>query len=151
MKFSTKARYGLRLMVELAVNYDIEQPMPLSVIAERQDLSEGYLEQLITALRKGGLVRSIRGAHGGYFLSRSPQEITAGDVIRVLEGSLAPTECVDEECRERCTRADICVTRDLWERVKIAMSSVLDTTTLYDLSLEAERIRKENEPIVYYI
>jgi len=151
MKFSTKARYGLRLMVELALMYESEEPVPLSDIAQRQDLSEGYLEQLITALRKGDLVRSIRGAHGGYLLTRAPREITAGDVIRVLEGPLGPTDCVREDCPEPCERADICVTKDLWERVKDAMVEVLDATNLEDLRLEAERIKKENEPIIYYI
>ncbi|MGE5453603.1 MAG: RrF2 family transcriptional regulator [Methylocystaceae bacterium] len=151
MKFSTKSRYGLRLMVELAINYASAEPVPLSDIAQRQDLSEGYLEQLITALRKGELVRSVRGAHGGYLLAREPQAITAGDVIRALEGPLGPTDCVREDCPEPCHRADICVTKDLWERVKDAIVDVLDATTLEDLRLEAERITKEHEPIVYYI
>lgn len=151
MKFSTKARYGLRLMVELAVNYQADEPVPLSEIAQRQDLSEGYLEQLITALRKADLVRSIRGARGGYLLTRTPDQITAGDVIRALEGSISPTDCVREDCPEPCQRADICVTRDFWERLKNAMAEVLDTTSLEDLRQEAERIKKEHEPLVYYI
>lgn len=151
MKFSTKARYGLRLMVELAIKYNADTPVPLSEIAERQDLSEGYLEQLITALRKGDLVRSVRGARGGYLLARSPGEITAGDVIRALEGPLGPTDCVREDCPEPCQRADVCVTKGLWERVKNSMAEILDSTTLEDLCVEAERLRKENEPLIYYI
>lgn len=151
MKFSTKSRYGLRLMVELALNYSAEEPLPLSDIAQKQNLSEGYLEQLITSLRKSDLVHSVRGARGGYLLSRPPAEITAGDVIRALEGPLAPTDCVREDCPEPCERADICVTRHLWERVKNEISNVLDSTTLEDLRLEAEQIRREQEPPVYYI
>ncbi len=138
MKFSTRARYGLRAMVDLAQNYAAGEPIPLFQIAERQGISEGYLEQLITFLRKGGLVRSVRGAQGGYLLSREPSKITAGEIIRCLEGPLSPTNCVSEDDPETCERADACVTRLLWERVRKSVAHVLDTTTLEDLCREAE-------------
>ena len=151
MKFSTRARYGMRAMLELALNYGANEPMPLFKIAESQLISEGYLEQMMTVLRKGGLVRSVRGAQGGYLLSREPARITAGEIIRVLEGPLGPTDCVSEEDPETCVRSEYCVTRLLWERVREAMASVLDGTTLEDLRKDAEKLRRTKESDMYYI
>ncbi|NPV93339.1 MAG: Rrf2 family transcriptional regulator [Firmicutes bacterium] len=151
MKFSTRSRYGLRAMVELAVNYSTDEPTPLSLVAEKQELSEGYLEQLMTFLRKGGLVRSVRGAQGGYLLSRPPGQITAGDIIRCLEGPLSPTDCVNEDGPDPCERAEICVTRGLWEKVRIAIADVLDSVTLEELSKNAEEIRRSRESYMYYL
>ncbi|MFN2363905.1 MAG: Rrf2 family transcriptional regulator, partial [Halarsenatibacteraceae bacterium] len=95
MKISTRGRYGLRAMIDLAINEEGEA-IPLRVIAEREDISEQYLEQLFANLRKSGLVKSVRGAHGGYLLNREPENITAGDVFRVLEGPVSPVDCVQE-------------------------------------------------------
>ncbi len=139
MKFSTRSRYGLRAMVDLAQNYQSGTPIPLSQVAERQDLSEGYLEQLMTFLRKGGLVRSVRGAQGGYLLAREPAKITAGEIIRCLEGPLSPTDCVNEDDPEICGRSETCVTRGMWERIREAVAEVLDSTTLEDFCLETKR------------
>lgn len=139
MKFSTRSRYGLRAMVDLAQNYQSGTPIPLSQVAERQDLSEGYLEQLMTFLRKGGLVRSVRGAQGGYLLAREPAKITAGEIIRCLEGPLSPTDCVNEDDPEICSRSETCVTRGIWERIREAVAGVLDSTTLEDFCLETKR------------
>lgn len=132
MKFSTRSRYGLRAMVDLAEYYRPGTPIPLSRVAERQGLSEGYLEQLITSLRKGGLVRSVRGAQGGYMLARDPARITAGEIIRCLEGPLGPTGCVSEDDPEVCSRSKICATRGMWEQIREAVAGVLDRTTLED-------------------
>lgn len=151
MKFSTRARYGMRAMLELALNYGASEPMPLFKIAERQLISEGYLEQMMTVLRKGGLVRSVRGAQGGYLLSREPARITAGEIVRCLEGPLGPTDCVSEEDPETCVRSEYCVTRLLWERVREAMASVLDGTTLEALRQDAEKLRRSKESDMYYI
>ena len=151
MKFSTRARYGMRAMLELALNYGASEPMPLFKIAERQLISEGYLEQMMTVLRKGGLVRSVRGAQGGYLLSREPARITAGEIVRCLEGPLGPTDCVSEEDPETCVRSEYCVTRLLWERVRESMASVLDGTTLEDLRQDAEKLRRSKESDMYYI
>jgi Rrf2 family cysteine metabolism transcriptional repressor len=106
MKFSSRARYGLRAMLELALNYNPEETMPLVQIAEKQGISEGYLEQMMTLLRRGGLVRSVRGAQGGYRLNREPGKITVGEIVRCLEGPLSPTGCVSEDDPETCNRAD---------------------------------------------
>ncbi len=138
MKFSTRSRYGLRAMVDLAENYHLGTPIPLCQVAERQGLSEGYLEQLMTFLRKGGLVRSVRGAQGGYLLAREPAQITAGEIIRCLEGPLSPTDCVNEDDPEICGRSETCVTRGMWERIREAVAEVLDSTTLEDFRRETE-------------
>ena len=151
MKFSSRARYGLRAMLELALNYNPEETMPLVQIAERQGISEGYLEQMMTLLRKGGLVRSVRGAQGGYRLNREPGKITVGEIVRCLEGPLGPTGCVSEDDPEACARAEFCVTKILWEKVRDAIASVLDITTLEDLCQETERIRHQKEANMYYI
>ncbi|WCN38609.1 cysteine metabolism transcriptional regulator CymR [Aneurinibacillus uraniidurans] len=123
MKISTKGRYGLTIMMELARRYG-EGQMSLKSIAQKHDLSEHYLEQLVAPLRNAGLVKSIRGAYGGYILARVPEEITAGDVIRVLEGPISPVEFEEEEDPAK---------RDLWMRIRDSISEVLDTTTLQDL------------------
>ncbi|OPZ71742.1 MAG: HTH-type transcriptional regulator CymR [Firmicutes bacterium ADurb.Bin456] len=151
MKFSSRARYGLRAMLELALNYNPKETMPLVQIAEKQGISEGYLEQMMTLLRKGGLVRSVRGAQGGYRLNREPGKITVGEIVRCLEGPLSPTSCVNEDDPETCTRADFCVTRVLWEKVRDSMATVLDNTTLEDLCKETEKMRLSGEANMYYI
>lgn len=151
MKFSTRARYGLRAMLELAMNYDSNEPTPLFQIAEKQLISEGYLEQMMNVLRKGGLVRSVRGAQGGYLLSREPARITAGEIVRCLEGPLNPTDCVSEEDPENCVRSEFCVTRMLWERVREAIAVVLDGATLADMCKENEKLRRSRDADMYYI
>lgn len=140
MKISTKGRYGLRMMTDLAVYYD-QGLVPLKEIAARQEISEKYLEQIMMQLNRSGLVRSVRGAQGGYTLAKSPKEITVGMVLRVMEGSLAPVDCVDGT--NNCPRADACVTFDVWKRLKEAIESVVDTTTLEDLAME---YRRKNPP-----
>ncbi|MDF9407664.1 MAG: HTH-type transcriptional regulator CymR [Pelotomaculum sp. PtaB.Bin013] len=151
MKFTTRARYGLRAMVDLAQYYSPHEPVPLVRVAERQGISEGYLEQLMTFLRKGGLVRSVRGAQGGYLLSREPARITAGEVVRCLEGPINPTGCVSEDDPEICARAETCATRVMWERIRESIAGVLDSTTLEDLCKEAEKMRLSSEASMYYI
>lgn len=151
MKFSTRSRYGLRAMLELAMNYDSNEPTPLFQIAERQLISEGYLEQMMNVLRKGGLVRSVRGAQGGYLLSREPARITAGEIVRCLEGPLSPTDCVSEEDPENCIRSELCITRMLWERVRDAIAVVLDGTTLADMCKENVKLRRSRDADMYYI
>ena len=123
MKISTKGRYGLTIMIELARNYG-EGPIPLKTIARENSLSEHYLEQLAAPLRNAGLIKSIRGAYGGYILPVEPKEISAGDIIRGLEGPIALVEGIEDE--EPAKQA-------LWRRVTAAVKEVLDTTTLEDL------------------
>ena len=124
MKISTKGRYGLTIMIELAKKYG-EGPTSLKTIAQANDLSEHYLEQLIAPFRNAGLVKSIRGAYGGYILADVPSKITAGDVIRVLEGPIAPVEGIEDEEPAK---------RELWIRIRDAIKDVLDNTTVEDLA-----------------
>ena len=132
MKISTKGRYALRLMVDLAMAGG-GQPVSLQDVAHRQQLSDKYLEQIVTPLSRAGLVRSVRGAGGGYLLARDPEEYTVGENLRVLEGNLAPVSCVDQDDTCRCGRTDRCVTVEVWREIQAAVSSVVDRMTLADL------------------
>jgi len=123
LKISTKGRYGLTIMMELARNMG-ESPTSLKSIAEKHSLSEHYLEQLIAPLRNSGLVKSIRGAYGGYVLSKPAAEITSGDVIRVLEGPISLVDFTEEDDPAK---------RDLWMRIRDGIADVLDSSTLADL------------------
>jgi Rrf2 family cysteine metabolism transcriptional repressor len=124
LKISTKGRYGLTIMMALAKKYG-EGPVSLKSIAKENNLSEHYLEQLIAPLRNATLVKSVRGAYGGYMLTKAPEEITAGDIIRVLEGPISPVEVMDDEEPAK---------RDLWIKIRDAVKNVLDSTTLADLA-----------------
>lgn len=139
LKISTKGRYGLTIMMELATQFG-EGPTSLKSIAEKHSLSEHYLEQLITPLRNAGLVKSIRGAYGGYILSKLPEEVTAGEIIRLLEGPISPVDFEEEDDPAK---------RDLWIRIRNAIASVLDTTTL--ASLIAYRSEGSQENFMFYI
>lgn len=150
MKLSTKGRYGLKAMFDLALNYG-EGPIPLKSIAERQEISEHYLEQLISNLRKAGLVKSVRGAQGGYVLAHKPSEITVGDVLRVLEGPIGLVDCVLEQDAVECSKADDCITRVVWEKIRDSMISTMDSITLKDMCDEAEKRKARSQGYMYYI
>lgn len=131
MKISTKGRYALRLMLDLAI-YNTGEPISIKDIAKRQQISEKYLEQIISVLNKAGYVRSIRGAQGGYLLKKEPKEYTVGMILRLTEGDLAPVSCVGEESAG-CDRRDSCVTVRIWEQINDAVNSVVDNINLADL------------------
>lgn len=131
MKVSTKGRYALRIMIDLAMN-TTEQPVRVKDIAGRQNISEKYLEQIIAMFNKAGYVKSVRGAQGGYFLTKEPKEYTVGMILRLAEGSIAPVFCVDEAA-EDCERKGACVSAMLWEKINSAVNDVVDNTTLQDL------------------
>ena len=135
MKISTKARYGLRAMIELSLHIN-EGPISVKIIAEHQDISEAYLEQIMAALTRIGLVRSKRGLQGGYLLARNPSKITVGDVVRALEGPVVPVECVNREDPIECVRSDKCVSRIVWERVRDVVDDAHDSLSLQDLKDE---------------
>lgn len=139
MKISTKGRYGLTIMIELAKKYG-DGPISLKSIAQTNDLSEHYLEQLIAPLRNAGLVKSIRGAYGGYILANVPSQITAGDVIKVLEGPIVLVEGIENEEPAQ---------RELWIRIRDAIKDVLDNTTIEDLANHSND--EEMEGYMFYI
>lgn len=130
MKISTKGRYALRLMLDIALN-DAKTPVRIKDIAERQQISDKYLEQIVSSLNKAGFVKSLRGPQGGYRLTKKPEEYTVGMILRLIEGSLAPVACLDDDINN-CTRADRCPTLILWEKLYDAISEVVDNITLAD-------------------
>lgn len=132
LKLSTKGRYGVKAMFELAVNYG-QDPMSIKTISERQHISDYYLEQLFSGLRKAGLIKSIRGAQGGYILTRSPGEISIADILNVLEGPIEISECILDGEDTSCTRAHCCSTRLLWKKISDSVNNVIENTTLQDL------------------
>ena len=137
MHISTKGRYGLRAILDIA-RHGQGKPVTLSAIALRQQISEGYLEQLMAPMKKAGLVQSSRGAQGGYTLAREPGEIVAGDIFRALEGPLALAHCISEADEESCHMQESCGSRFIWEEIQQAISRVLASYTLADL-LEKEK------------
>ncbi|MDO4977668.1 MAG: Rrf2 family transcriptional regulator [Eubacteriales bacterium] len=132
MKISTKGRYALHLMLDIASHQTSDKPVRIKDIAERQNLSNKYLEQIIAALNKAGYVKSLRGAQGGYLLTKKPEEYTAGMILRVMEGSLSPVACLDEE-ENTCNRQHGCVTVKLWSMMYDAIQGVVDSVTLADM------------------
>ena len=147
MKLSTKGRYAARAMLDLAFHYG-EGPILLKDIARRQQISERYLEHLITPIKVAGLVTSMRGARGGFTLAKPPSQIRLSEIIQIMEGSIAPVECVDDP--KVCSRADFCVTRDIWTEMQKAMSGILESTTLQDL-VQRQREKGKPEAVTYYI
>ncbi|MCM3122530.1 Rrf2 family transcriptional regulator [Mesobacillus sp. AQ2] len=140
MKISTKGRYGLTIMIELAKKFG-EGPISLKSIAQTNDLSEHYLEQLVAPLRNAGLVKSIRGAYGGYILGSEPSQISAGDIIRVLEGPISIVEGIEDEEPAK---------RELWTRIRDAVKDVLDNTTIEDLANHTDNFG-ESDAYMFYI
>ncbi len=130
-RIPTKPRYGLRAMLDVALHQREGEPVLLKEIAERQGLSERYLEHVVNGLRTGGLLRSVRGPRGGYYLNRPPDQITVMEVVRATSGSFKLVDCVEEE--GSCARSAACAARVVWERLHEAMSGVLEGTTLEDL------------------
>lgn len=148
LKVSTKGRYGLRAIVDLAVN-DKEGQVSLKSIAERQGLSDNYLEQLFASLKKSGIIKSVRGAQGGYMLSKPAERITVGDVLRSLEGTLCPVDCIDLDVPTGCDRADVCVTAPVWIKLRDKINEVVDSFTIADLVKDFEN--KIKNDYIYYI
>lgn len=134
MKVSTKGRYALRIMLDLAVHNSGEL-VPLKDIAKRQGISIKYMEQIISPLAKAGFVQSLRGSSGGYRLSRDPSEYTAGEILKVMEGPLAPTSCLEGEINE-CPRADACSTLSFWKGLNKVINDYVNSVTLEELAEE---------------
>lgn len=141
MKISTKGRYAVRVMLDLAL-HNTGECIKVKEIAGRQGISEKYLEQIIAVLNKAGYVKSVRGAQGGYRLAKDPGEYTVGMILRLTEGSMAPVSCL-EEGADVCERCDTCETLQVWKDVYAAVNQVIDGVTLADL-LERRQRRLEN-------
>ncbi len=140
MKISTRARYGVRAMLDLAIHYEAG-PVLVKDIARRQQISGKYLEQILITLKLVGLVRSIRGMHGGFLLAKPPAAIKLSDIVRALDGSLAPVECVDDP--ELYPRSSFCAAHELWKEVNRAVCGVLESVTLKDFV--ERQLKKEAE------
>lgn len=147
MKISTRARYGVRALIDIGLNGD-KGPVLVKDIAKRQEISPLYLGHLITPMIAAGIIRSMRGARGGVWLAKPPAEINLSDVIQVLDGSTAPVDCVDKP--ETCNRSETCVIRDVWCELKEVITDLLEGTTLQHL---VDRYKVKVQPIqeMYYI
>ena len=147
MKLSTRGQYGTRILLDLGLHRG-EEPILLKDIAQRQQISLSYLERLVTPLIADGMMRSTRGAKGGVSLARPPEEIKLSEVIQLLEGPIAPVECINNP--EVCNRSRLCVTRDVWGELEKAMNAVLESTTLQDL-IERQRAKERSGKAMYHI
>ncbi|MBQ6820354.1 MAG: Rrf2 family transcriptional regulator [Clostridium sp.] len=143
MKLSTKGRYGVKAMVDLAIHYG-NAPISIKTISQRQGISEYYLEQLFLPLRKEKLIKSIRGAQGGYVLNREPKDITIADIMFVLEGPIEIAECIENS---ECDNVDFCATRLLWEKIKNSIDEVMNNITLQDIVDDYDRLKTKGESI----
>lgn len=148
MRISTKGRYGLRAMMDLAI-HSTGDYIPLNSIAERQNLSEGYLEQVFSALKKAGLVKSVKGPQGGYCLANDASRITVGDVLRALEGDLVVVEELEDE-RNVNNAVEYCIANEVWEKLNKSINQVLDSITLEDLVTAYQKLN-DNMSLMYYI
>lgn len=143
MKLSTKGRYGVKAMVELAIHYG-DSPLSIKTISQRQGISEYYLEQLFSPLRKAKLINSIRGAQGGYVLGREPKDIKVSDIMYVLEGPIEIADCIEGVA---CDNIDCCATRLLWTKIKNSIDEVMEGVTLQDIVDDYNRIKEKNESL----
>ena len=147
MKLSTRGRYASRAMLDLALNYG-KGSVSLKNIARRQEISERYLEHIMTVLLSAGLVQSTRGSRGGFSLAKLPKEIKLSQIIQAVEGSISPVACVDDP--KLCNRVDACVTYEIWKKLKKAMLEVLDSVTLEDMvKMQKKKLSKQKDRMYY--
>lgn len=137
MKMSTKGRYGIKAMLELALVYDVST-ISVRSIAEKQNISELYLEQIFSILKKAELIKSIRGAKGGYSLSKKPEEITIKNIMDALEGPISISNCIEKDAR--CDNLDKCATRVLWTKIRDAIDNIFSSVTLQDIIDEHNKL-----------
>ena len=140
MKISTKGRYGLKAVLDIAMH---DEAASVSSIAARQLISENYLERLIAMLKKAGIVNSLRGAQGGYVLARPAEEISVGEVLRALEGDLNPVDCAEID-GSLCESSDTCVTKFVWKRIADSINQAVDSLMLSELARDGKNLLEEN-------
>mgnify|MGYP000080024570 CR=1 FL=1 len=145
MKISTKGRYALRLMLDLAQYSNEQEYVSIKKVSKRQDISEKYLEQIVAQLSRAGYVRSTRGAQGGYCLTKEPDQYTVGMILRLIEGNLSSVSCLEDN-PNKCRRCNNCVTLEVWQQINDAVNDIIDHVTLQDL-LE-KQLQKENDPLL---
>lgn len=148
MQLSTRARYATRAMIELALQYG-KGPLQLKEVAKKQEVSDKYLEQVLTSLRREGILHTQKGNRGGYLLARPPSEITLYEIVRSVEGSLAPVACVDNPAF--CEKTERCVTRDIWSKLKDKIVEELTSITLLELAQKQTKINEQNGKSLYQI
>ncbi len=148
MKLSTRGRYAPRAMLDLALNYG-KGPVSLKNIGRRQEISERYLEHIMLVLQSAGLVQSTRGSRGGFSLAKLPKEIKLSQIIQAVEGSISPVACVDDP--KLCDRVSICVTYEIWKKLKKAILEVFDSVTLEDMVKMQKKKLSKQEDRMYYI
>lgn len=144
MKLSTKGRYGLRALIDLAVHSE-EEAVSIGSVSARQGISESYLEQLVGKMRRAGLVVSIRGAQGGYRLAKAAEEISVGDILRALEGSLDAVECPGLQEEQGCEEADFCVAKYVWQRINDSITDAVEGITLAQLVEESKKAAEKRK------
>ncbi len=144
MRLSTKGEYASRAMLELALNYPGEL-LHIRDISSAQDIPERFLEQILLMLKRAGYLRSKKGPNGGYYLAKSPAQITVAEVIRVMDGPLAPIDCVSVTAHEYCSRENFCGLKWLWKEVRDQVAEILEKTTFQDLADRTRKAKKENE------
>lgn len=144
---STKGRYGLKAMLDLSIN-SLGDQVSLKSIAQRQDISENYLEQVFSTLRKAGLVKSIKGPQGGYILGKDASEITIGEILRSLEGDLSIVSLSDDALNDKM---ELCINNNVWEKINNSIKSTVDSISLKDLTEEYKKIESDDALLMYYI
>ncbi|MGL4451514.1 MAG: RrF2 family transcriptional regulator [Sarcina sp.] len=145
MKLSTKGRYGVKAMVDLAIHYD-DKPVSIKVISKRQNISDYYLEQLFSSLRKAKLIRSIRGAQGGYVLNKRPEDITIAEIMEILEGPIEISDCLEGV---ECYNFDECATKNLWQQIKTSIDNVLCSVTLQDVVNDYNNMKSKKNTVKF--
>lgn len=149
MKFSAKGEYGIRAILDVAL-YGKDNPVQVKEIAKRQFIPERFLEQVMASLKKAGLVRSLRGAQGGYVLAKPSADISLADVIQAIEGLIAPMECVSDEIPNCCDQSELCVIRDVWKNVQTSIVDALDSITVEDICRK-KKLKDKSIKYMYHI
>lgn len=140
MGISTKSTYGIRAMFELALHYG-NNPISVTYISNKENISVPYMEQLLSKLRRKGLVKSVRGPTGGYILAKDPKDITVGDIVMALDGEITPSHCTaGKAANKNCKMIDRCVTKTVWQKLKVAVDGMLNGVTLKDLANDAKKL-----------